>query len=108
MQVTAMDDPEPVVISSNDWLLEAGCSETVGDRDDDLPAELWEMAEQAVCRPWRVHDDGLGGGGQPPHLSHVTPPVEAARIEPHLVQRPRVLKIRDPGQGQLARNACSS
>jgi hypothetical protein len=92
----AVDDPEGATVPRGRRRSEVARVEAVRDRDDAAVAKLGEGAPEALDRLGCVHHDRGGGLQDGAHAPTIGEAVEGRRVEPHLVQRPRVLELRDP------------
>ena len=90
-----VDDPEDAVWRRLSRRLEIRRVEAHRDAVDAFP-ELRKGGPDASRRLGRVHDDRRRAPQDSPHPSAVGEALKGRRIDPHLVERPRVVKVRDP------------
>lgn len=96
VEVSGVHDAELAVGSLRLWAVEVGLVEAVRDRDHEAGAKLRELPLDPLGCFMRVHDDGVRSPEQFPHPSEIDAPMELRGVQPHLVERPGVLKVGDP------------
>ena len=103
VQRAGVHDPERAVRARRRLAVEVRAVEAVRDRRDERVPELREPAHPRRGLA-RVHDDGVGGGERPAHPAELQTAVEAARVDAHLVERPRILEVDEQRLADRARD----
>ena len=96
VQIAGMHDSEAVVVSLRPRALEVERVEAVRDRVDRRVSKLGKRLADTRCGFWRVHDDRARRRERRAHSRELAAPVQGARVDHHLVERPRIEQVGDP------------